>query len=263
MTAMNQLGPQRDQRFLLVATLLLGFAAGLQPGQAPQAAICLTCEATPVPDVPTYIPPPPPMVALQFDQCIFSDYSVFSMVMEKPAFTNVIAATANGVFKQMRNALGVYDRYQSEANRTDREPFLHPALWPNLDIRIEDCVPQEAGGYGTNVAVWFEQPGYYGSTDTTEARSRMAKEMNYREVNNQSGQVGIHIDDRALQSMLSIAKAITGGGLATALLGVGILAVPGVGGLALAGTVAVASGTVAMPGCSGWDGDPRDSSAAV
>ena len=207
MTAMNQLGPQRDQRFLLVATLLLGFATSLQPGQAPHAAICQNCEATPVPDVPTYIPPPPPMVALQFDQCIFSDYSVFSMVMDKPAFTNVVAGTANGVFKQMRNALGVYDHYQTEANRTDREPFLHPALWPNLDIRIEDCVQQDAGGYGTNVAVWFEQPGYYGSSDTTESRNWWAKNMNYREVNNQSGQVGIHIDDRALQSMLSIAKA--------------------------------------------------------
>ncbi len=51
-------------------------------------------------------------------------------------------------------------------------------------------------------------------------------------------------------SMLSIAKAIAGGGLATALLGVGILAVPGVGGLALAGTVAVASGTVGATGAA-------------
>jgi len=186
---------------------LVGLWFIIQPGPTPQAAICQNCETTPAPDSPTVIPPPPPMVAMQFDQCIFSPYSIFSLALDKQTLSNFIASNANGVFKQMRSALGVYDRYTSEANRTDREPFLHSALWPTLDIRIEECVAQEAGGYGTNVAVWFEQPGYYGSSDTTESRDWWAKNMNYREVDNQAGQVGIHIDDKAIQSLLGIAKA--------------------------------------------------------
>lgn len=87
MTAKNPLGPQRCQCFLPGTTLLLGFSAGLQPGRAASG------------DQPE----------LRSNACTGYRH------LYSPT------ATANGVFKQMRSALGVYDRYQAEAKRTNGE----------------------------------------------------------------------------------------------------------------------------------------------
>lgn len=207
MILMKPMVSQRHHRALMICTLLLTAITFLTASTRTEAAICLNCEATPVPGIPTTVQSPPPMLALQFDECLFSSTSIFSTALTRTSMRNLFAGHVNGMFAQMRKALKVKDSYSAEAARTDQTPFLHAELWPSADIRIADCVAQKAGGFGTNIAIWFEQPGFYGMYDTVEKRDWWTNNLDVRQIDNHSGQFGVNVHDSAIQAFLRIVKS--------------------------------------------------------
>lgn len=191
-----------------LAGVIFGLA-GILPSPSAQALPCQNCEPGPTPDVPTYPTTPPPMLAVQFDECIFHNTSLFSLAIDKTHITNMLAGPVNVAFQQLRTALGVRNRYTDELARKDRPPFYPAELWPNVDVRISECVSQKDAnpansdmGYGTNIAIWFKKPGFYGSADTAEKRDAWTAKMSVRKYGDQ---IGIHIDDSALRTFVSLA----------------------------------------------------------
>lgn len=111
-----------------------------------------------------------------------------------------IRDAVNAGFAKMRVALGVKATYWAELNRDDgKQPFLHPGLWPNPDVRV-NCPNNE----NTNITVWFRPTGAYGPADTDLARQTLTANLSARTL---AENFAIRVHDGGMKAFLDIARA--------------------------------------------------------
>ena len=184
-----------NRRVAWAAALVLATAMLTALAAPALATVCITCEqdengSTPTGPAGPY-PPKPPMLAIQYGTC-------FTLLgIDPQSLVPEITAAIRQGFAEMRAALGVKDTYLAEANRTDRPPFLHLALWPSPDVRVH-CPSANA----QNITVWFKWPGYYGPGDTDAARQAATENLQVRGAYS----LGIRVHDGAIKAFVEIAR---------------------------------------------------------
>jgi hypothetical protein len=182
-------------RTLLVALMTLLTAALTSPAAAD------ICENCPLPEEGGVggggggsITPKPPMIAVQTYTCLGT------LGTNLQTLAQSLRASVADSFAAMRKALGVLDTWQAEQARKDRPPFDGAWLWPTPDVRVADCTDDNASP-GTNIGVWFEQPGVYGKGDTDAARRSLTEKLAIMKL---TEGVAIKVDDGAFRIFMDI-----------------------------------------------------------
>lgn len=163
-----------------LAVLVIGLAGPAWP------ALCLTCQYD-NPTIPGVPIPKPPQIAIQFNGCFAQPQLGFDL---QPLVDSLMDGV-DAAFERLRDMI--------EDDELTLPSYYLPALWPNPDIRVR-CPDAN----NTNITVWFEQPGFYGSGDTDAARETLANTLALRKVDH----FAIQVHDGAIAAFLSLATAI-------------------------------------------------------